>query len=230
MWIKICGLTDETGVKAALDARADAIGFVFFPPSPRHIEFDRAAMLAEPARGKAESVALTVDADDTLLDRLVATVKPDILQLHGTEPPARVSEVKARYSLPVMKALPVADATDLAAIELYRTAADRILFDAKPPKDATRPGGNGEAFDWSLLGEVDETLDYVLSGGLNLENIGEALKSADAANRPPWGVDVSSGVERAPGIKDPKRVAGFVEAVRKAATDGTDKLMAAQPA
>lgn len=230
MWIKICGLTDETGVSAALEARADAVGFVFFPPSPRDIAFDRAAALAEPARGRTEIVALTVNAEDAFLDRLVKALEPDVLQLHGTEDPERVAAVRARYRRPVMKALAVAETADLAAIPHYRTVADRILFDAKPPEDATRPGGNGEAFDWSLLGQVDQTLDYVLSGGLNPQNIGAALDAAHAAGRTPWGVDVSSGVEHAPGIKDPIRVAGFVDKVRSATADGSGTMMAAQPA
>jgi phosphoribosylanthranilate isomerase len=234
MWIKICGLTDEAGVAAARDAKADAIGFVFFPPSPRHIAFARAAALAEsvrgPSRGKAEIVALTVNAEDAFLDELVATVRPDVLQLHGSETPERVAALKARFDLPVMKALLIAEKSDLDAIAAYCDVADRILFDAKPPKDATRPGGNGEAFDWTLLGHVDKSIDYVLSGGLNADNVADALAIAKKAGRMPWGVDVSSGVEDAPGLKNAGRVAQFAKAVRALLEDEPGQIAAAKTA
>lgn len=209
--IKICGLRTDEAVAAALDGGASHVGFIFFPKSPRYIEPGEARRLAERARSRAKVVAVTVDLDDATLDDIVTVLSPDILQLHGKETPERVETVKARYGRPVMKALPVRTADDLAAIDGYRGIVDRFLFDAKPPEGAVLPGGNGVSFDWRLLDTLDGNVDYMLSGGLNAENIGEAL----AALRP-IGIDVSSGVERAPGIKDVARIAAFFEAVRAA--------------
>lgn len=207
--VKICGLSTAESVGAALKAGADMVGFVFFPPSPRAILPEPAAALAAPARGRAEVVALTVDMDDPGLDAVVAGFAPDWLQLHGNESPERVSELKARYGLKVMKAIGVRNAGDLAAVDRYRGLADRILFDAKPPKDADRPGGHGKTFDWRLLAGLAPRLPYMLSGGLDVANVAAALAATDAP-----GVDVSSGVERAPGVKDPDLIRAFVAAVR----------------
>lgn len=209
--IKICGLKTDAAVDAALAGGASHIGFIFFERSPRHVGLDEAARLRARAQHKAKSVAVTVDAYDAALDAIVSAMSPDMLQLHGKETPARVAEVKARYELPVMKAFSVSDEADLEAIAPYRGVADRFLFDARPPKGSDLPGGNGVAFDWRLLAALDPGLDYMLSGGLNAGNIGDALRQA----RPP-GIDISSGVESAPGVKDPALIAKFFEAVETA--------------
>jgi phosphoribosylanthranilate isomerase len=164
--------------------------------------------LREAAIGKAKAVAVTVDAGDTLLDEVVETMQPDMLQLHGSETPERVAELKARYGLPVMKALAVSAAADLGQIKLFVGIADRFLFDAKPPKGSELPGGNGVAFDWRILAGLDAGVDYMLSGGLNAANIGDALRLAN-----PPGLDISSGVESAPGVKDPALIEQFFRAV-----------------
>lgn len=209
--IKICGLKTPEAVAAALDAGASHVGFIFFPKSPRNVTPGEAGRLREAARGRAFAVAVTVDADDAFLDAIVASMRPDMLQLHGHETPARLAAVKARHRLPVMKALPVREASDLAALEPYRGIADRFLFDARPPAGAELPGGNGVAFDWRILAGLDPALDYMLSGGLNAANIGDALKIAS-----PPGIDVSSGVESAPGVKDRRLIDEFFRAVRTA--------------
>lgn len=210
--VKICGLSSPETVAAALDAGADLVGFVFFPKSPRHVSPEAARDLAAAARGRAGVVALTVDADDRQLDAIVETLHPDWLQLHGHEDAARVATVRARYGLPAMKALGIREAGDLAAAADYRGVADRLLFDAKPPRNAALPGGNGVAFDWNLLANIDPDLPFMLSGGLTIGNVGEAIRLTR-----PLGVDVSSGVESEPGVKDPARIAAFVAAARQAA-------------
>src|ERR1051325_6606584 len=195
--VKICGLRTPQALDAALESGADLVGFVFFPPSPRNLGLEAARMLGERVAGRAGKVALTVDAtDETLLD-IVNALKPDMLQLHGKETPERVVAVRRRFGLPVMKALPIAERADLAPIRLYDTVADRLIFDARAPREATRPGGLGKAFDWRLLENLDCAVPFMLSGGLDRSNIGEAI----AITRAP-AVDVSSGVERAPGEKD----------------------------
>lgn len=209
--IKICGLKTEDAVTAALEGGASHLGFIFFERSPRHLSVALASQLRQAARGRALAVAVTVDADDTTLDAIVSGMKPDLLQLHGEESPGRVSELKARYGLPVMKAFAVCDAEDLRQLSPYRGIADRFLLDAKPPAGADLPGGNGIAFDWTILTSLDADVDYMLSGGLNAGNIGAALQSAK-----PSGIDVSSGVERAPGEKDPERIHAFFRSVRAA--------------
>ncbi|MFD1331561.1 phosphoribosylanthranilate isomerase [Methylopila musalis] len=209
--IKICGLSDAATLDAALDAGADHVGFVSFPKSPRHVDVARAAELAARARGRAGVVLLTVDMGDDALDAAVADVAPDVLQLHGHETPERAAALKARHGLAVWKALPVSGPDDLAAVTLYAPVVDRVLFDARPPKGAALPGGNGVAFDWRLLDRLDPKLRFVLSGGLTPENVAQAL----AVVRAP-AVDVSSGVESAPGVKDPERIRAFVAAVRGA--------------
>lgn len=206
--IKMCGLKTDATLDAALAGGASHVGFIFFPKSPRNIEPTEAGRLRVAARGKAKAVAVTVDADDDLLDRIVSAMAPDMLQLHGSETPERVAAVKARYGLPVVKAFSVREAADLKAIEPYRGIADRFLFDARPPKGSELPGGNGIAFDWSLLAAIPVGTAYFLSGGLNAGNIGEALRVAD-----PPAIDISSGVESAPGVKDPALIQSFFRAV-----------------
>jgi phosphoribosylanthranilate isomerase len=210
--IKICGLSTEETLDAALDAGADMVGLVFFPKSPRFIGLDRAAAIAGRARGRAEVVALSVDMDDDAMAALVETVKPDWLQLHGRETPERVAALKARFGRKVMKAIHVSETSDLAAAAAYAAVADRLLLDAKPPKDAILPGGNGAPFDWTILRGFDPGVVWLLSGGLDPENVGEALRVSGAP-----GVDVSSGVETAPGKKSPDLIRAFIRAARGAA-------------
>lgn len=207
--IKICGLKTAEALDAALDGGASHVGFIFFPKSPRNIAPEEAGRLRRAALGRARAVAVTVDADDALLDTIVAAMVPDMLQLHGKESPTRVAEVKARYGLPVMKAFSVSAAADVAVAEAYRGVADRMLFDARPPKGAELPGGNGVPFDWRILDGYRG--DYFLSGGLTPQNVGAAIRLLD-----PPGLDVSSGVESAPGEKDIGLIAAFFAAVRAA--------------
>ena len=207
--VKICGLSTRETLEAALEAGADMVGFVFFPPSPRHLGLDVARGLGEALKRGGVRVALTVDADDATLAGIVEVINPDILQLHGHESPARVADIKRKFSREVMKALPVARASDLAALPNYAAVADRILFDARPPKGATRPGGLGAVFDWRLLENLDLKLPFMVSGGLDAGNVADALRLTRAA-----GVDVSSGVERAPGVKDVGMIGEFIRAVR----------------
>jgi phosphoribosylanthranilate isomerase len=209
--VKICGLSTLEALDVALDAGADMVGFVFFPPSPRNLSFKNAAALESRVRGRALKVALCVDADDTFLSLVVDALGPDILQLHGSESPLRVAAIKARFGLPVIKAIAVESKGDLAAIARYAAVADRLLFDALPPREATRPGGLGKTFDWHLLESIAPGVPYMLSGGLDAGNVGEALRITRAP-----GVDVSSGVERAPGEKDPDKIRAFVRAARAA--------------
>lgn len=209
--VKICGISTPDTLDAALDAGADLVGFVFFPASPRHIALDQARRLGTRVQGRAGKVALSVDADDTMLATIVEALRPDLLQLHGGETPERVSAVKQRFRLPVMKALAIAQPGDLAAVAHYATIADRLLFDARPPREATRPGGLGQPFDWRLLAGLDLDIPFMLSGGLDANNVAEALRTTHAP-----GVDVSSGVERAPGAKDPDRIRAFIGAARAA--------------
>lgn len=209
--VKICGLKTVDAIDAALAGGASHVGFIFFGKSPRNVTPEEAGRLRQAAKGGAKAVAVTVDADDAFLDEIVAAMEPDMLQLHGSETPERVAAVKARTGLPVMKALAVSEAADLAAIAPYLGIADRFLFDARPPKDAVLPGGNGVAFDWRLLATLDPGVDYMLSGGLDAANVGDALRLAN-----PPGLDVSSGVESAPGVKDTALIAEFMNAVRTA--------------
>ncbi len=209
--IKICGLSTPATLETALDAGVEMVGFVFFPPSPRHIETSSARALCAIAGARALKVALSVDATDDYLDEVVAALKPDILQLHGRETPQRVAQLRARFGLPVMKALGVSVEADFAALSVYEEVADQMLFDAKPPKDATRPGGNGHAFDWSLLANRDFHRPWMLSGGLNCETVEAAIM----ATRPP-GIDVSSGVESSPGVKDSALIETFMARARAA--------------
>ena len=202
--VKYCGLSRPEDVSAAAAARAAYVGFVFFPPSPRHLAVDRAAALALSVPPGVVKVALTVDADDAALDALLAQVPVDMLQLHGSETPARVAAVKARSRLPVMKAVGVSGAGDLAALDTYAQVADQILVDAKPPKDGPLPGGNGLAFDWRLIAGRRWPVPWMLAGGLTPANLGEAVALTGARQ-----VDVSSGVERDKGVKDAGLIAAF---------------------
>lgn len=207
--VKICGLKTADALDAALDGGADYVGLVFFQKSPRNIDMGTAAQLSARARGRAKTVALTVDAQDDLFHAIIAKVAPDLLQLHGSEAPERVAQVRERFGLPVIKALGISSAADVAAAARYR-AADLVLFDAKPIPDADRPGGNGVPFDWRVLEGVTAG-SFMLSGGLTPENVVEAI----ALTRPA-AVDVSSGVESAPGIKDTARIRRFLRAVKTA--------------
>jgi len=210
--VKICGLSTPETLDAALDAGADMVGFVFFPPSPRHLQFDVARALGQRVRGRAQKVALTVDADPAFLQSIVEALGPDILQLHGAESVAQITAIRRKFGLPVMKAVPIAVKEDLARIGTYATVADRLLFDARAPRDATRPGGLGNTFDWHLLKNVRSGVPFMLSGGLDATNIVDALRITRAT-----GIDVSSGVERAPGVKDVDKIIAFVRAARRAA-------------
>jgi phosphoribosylanthranilate isomerase len=204
--VKICGLKTEPALEAALAGGADYIGLVFFAPSPRALGLERARSLAGAARrAGTKVVALLVDADDRLIDGVVSAAEPDILQLHGSETPARVGEIGRRWGRAVMKAIPVAAAGDAEAALRYAETADLILFDARAPADATRPGGNGAAFPWHLLGDVKDKVAYMLSGGLTADNVAEAIKLTGARI-----VDVSSGVESQPGEKDPLLIERFL--------------------
>jgi phosphoribosylanthranilate isomerase len=213
--VKICGIKDLAAMDAALNAGADLVGLVFFPPSPRAVTMDLAAKLAARARGRALVTALTVDADDELLAEIIEHAEPDLLQLHGGESVKRVVEIRTRFGRPVMKAIAVAEAADLRIVPDYEAVADRILFDARPPKDASRPGGHGRAFDWTLLARLARKKPMMLSGGLTPENVAEAIRIVQ-----PDAVDVSSGVERAPGEKDMEKIRDFVKAARSAAALG----------
>ncbi|MEA3078981.1 MAG: phosphoribosylanthranilate isomerase [Sphingomonadales bacterium] len=207
--VKICGLKTPDALDAALDAGADMVGFVFFPPSPRNLGIEAARALGERVQGRAKKVALSVDATDAELDRVVEALRPDMLQLHGKETPERVAAVRTRFHLPVMKALPIEARADLAPIRIYEKVADWLLFDARAPREATRPGGLGKTFDWTLLENLDLKIPFMLSGGLDAANVAEALR----VTHPP-AVDVSSGVERAPGEKDPDKIREFIRAAR----------------
>ncbi|MEA2987252.1 MAG: phosphoribosylanthranilate isomerase [Alphaproteobacteria bacterium] len=209
--VKICGLMSPEALDVALDAGADQVGFVFFAPSPRNLAYGAARALGERVKGRADKVALTVDATDEMLGEIVEALRPDMLQLHGHEAPERVVAVRKKFGLPVMKALPIEDRASLSPIRLYANVADKIIFDARAPRDATRPGGLGTPFDWRLLEDVDPGIPFMLSGGLDASNVADALSITRAP-----GVDVSSGVERSPGEKDPEKIRAFVRAARQA--------------
>ncbi|MBS0124569.1 phosphoribosylanthranilate isomerase [Thetidibacter halocola] len=209
--VKICGLTRAEDVAAVAAAGAAYAGFVFFPKSPRNVTPEQARTLALLAPPGLAKVALVVDADDATLDAITRAVPLDMLQLHGHETPERVQAVRARYGLPVMKAVGVAEEADLPSIGLYAQVADQILIDAKPPKGADLPGGNGLAFDWRLIAGKRWAKPWMLAGGLTPETVAEAVAMTGARQ-----VDVSSGVESAPGLKDAARIAAFVQAAQGA--------------
>jgi len=214
--VKICGLSTRETLDVALGAGADMVGFVFFPPSPRHLSLEMARELGRQAKGRASKVALTVDADDATLANIVEALQPDILQLHGKETVARLRDIKQKFGLPVMKAIAVETSADLASLPGYAVVADRILFDARAPKGATRPGGLGSVFDWHVLEKLDLKPPFMVSGGLNAANVTEAVRITRAG-----GVDISSGVERAPGIKNPEMIGAFIRAARMIDNDAT---------
>lgn len=207
--VKICGLREARHVDAAVAAGAGLTGFVFFPPSPRNVSIEEAASLTARVPESVRKVALTVDADDDLLARIVAGAGIDTVQLHGSETPARVDHVRKAFGLPVIKALPISSADDVAAARIFEGHADMLLFDAKPPKDATRPGGNAESFDWTLLQGIDFQVPWLLAGGLDASNVARALSITGAPM-----VDVSSGVEDAPGQKSTQKIRDFIAAVQ----------------
>ncbi|MDB5649367.1 MAG: phosphoribosylanthranilate isomerase [Hyphomicrobiales bacterium] len=209
--VKICGLSTPATLRAALGSGADLVGFVFFAKSPRNVSLETAEKLAELTGTRAVKVALTVDADDHTLAQIVARAQPDMLQLHGHESPARVAQIRAQFGLPVIKAIGVSSAADLKEVAAYSAVADRLLFDAKPPAGADLPGGNGLAFDWQLLRDLALPVPFMLSGGLDAENVAEAARQTGAA-----AVDVSSGVETAPGRKDATKITAFIAALRRA--------------
>ena len=209
--VKICGLSTRETLDVALESGADMVGFVFFPPSPRHLGLETARDLGRQAKGRASKAALTVDADDATLANIVEALQPNILQLHGRETVARLRDIKQKFGLQVMKAIAVETPADLAPLPGYAAVADSILFDARAPREATRPGGLGAVFDWHVLENLDLKLPFLVSGGLNAENVAQAIRLTRAG-----GVDVSSGVERAPGVKDPEMIRAFIRAARAA--------------
>ena len=208
--IKICGLTTPDTLAAALEAGADFMGAVVFPKSPRHIAPDAAASLFERARGRAKIVAVTVDADDALLAEIARLLSPDFIQLHGSETPARAERVRAVTGAGVIKALPIRHGDDFAGADEWDYHADHLMFDAKPPEGSVLPGGVGHSFDWTLLSDRMFRHPWFLAGGLDPDNVAEALRITGAPM-----VDVSSGVESAPGVKDAGRIAAFIQNARR---------------
>src|SRR3954452_18623778 len=207
--VKICGLSTRETLDAAIAAGADMAGCVFSPPSPRHLSLEKARELGRQAQGRVVKAALTVDADDATLENIIDALQPDLLQLHGRESVARLRDIKQKFGLPVMKVLAIETAADLAGLPGYAAVADRILFDARAPKHATRPGGLGAAFDWHVLENLALEIPFMVSGGLHAGNVAEALRVSRSG-----GVDVSSGVESTLGIKDPDMIRAFIRAVR----------------
>jgi phosphoribosylanthranilate isomerase len=207
---KICGLTTPEAVKAALDGGAAYVGFVFFPKSPRNLDPETARRLAQPARGRVQICAVTVDPTDVELDVIARVLQPDLIQVHGREDPGRVGAIAQRTGAGVIKALPVSEAADLDAARAFDGIARHLMFDAKPARDATRPGGVGARFDWSLLAGRRFERPWFLAGGLDPWNLAEAVSASGAPI-----VDVSSGVERGPGLKDPALISAFLEAVKR---------------
>ena len=210
--IKICGLSTPGTLDVALGAGADMVGFVRFPKSPRHVSLDLGHKLSLQARGRAQRVVLLVNPGDEDVAQAIEALNPDLIQLHGSESPERVAEIRSMVRRPVMKALGIAEAADLQALQPYTGGVDRILLDAKPPRTADAlPGGNGIAFDWRLLNGLDRKVSFMLSGGLDPDNVAEAIRLTK-----PQAVDVSSGVESGPGLKDPARIEAFIRAARTA--------------
>jgi phosphoribosylanthranilate isomerase len=218
--VKICGLSDAAGLGAALDAGADMVGFVFFEASPRHLWLHQARALGAQVAGRAQKVALTVDADDAALAAVIEALSPDLLQMHGRESLERVAYVRTRFGLPVMRAIALATTADLTKVAQFDAVADYLLFDARAPDESSRPGGNGDAFDWSLLHGLKARKPWLLAGGLHSENVARAMRETGAR-----GFDVSSGVETGLGRKDPAKIARFVAQARAAG----ETLGSAQP-
>ena len=208
---KICGLSDRPAIDAAVAGGAGFLGFLFFPASPRNIDANAAARLAAPARAKAKVVAVTVDPDNALLERLVAILAPDFIQLHGKESPARVADIRRQVPCGLIKVVPVSEAADLEGARDYDGLVDHLMFDAKTPPGAALPGGMGARFDWTIMAGRRFERPWFLAGGLDPWNVGEALRLSGAPM-----VDVSSGVERGAGLKDPALIGAFLEAVRRA--------------
>jgi phosphoribosylanthranilate isomerase len=209
--VKICGVSTSEAVRAALDGGASYLGFVFFPKSPRNLTMDAARRLAEPVRNRAKVVALLVDPSDTEVDEVARGLAPDLIQLHGGEGPARTREIALRAGVGVVKALAVSEAADLQRAADYDSLVEHLMFDAKPPKDSPTPGGTGHRIDWSLLARRRFSRPWFLAGGLDPWNIAEAVQQSGAPM-----VDVSSGVERGPGLKDPALITAFLDAARRA--------------
>ena len=210
--VKICGLATQAGLDAALACGADMAGFVFFDKSTRHVSLELAANLGRRAARRTCKVLVTVDAGDALLAAAIKALDPGLLQLHGSETPERVAAIRARFALPVMKAIGIFEPADLALVPVFDGVADYLLFDAKAPFAGGQPGGSGTSFDWSLLGMIETKKPWLLAGGLDATNVADALAQTGAP-----GVDVSSGVENAPGVKDANKIAAFIAAVRGAA-------------
>jgi phosphoribosylanthranilate isomerase len=208
--VKICGVRTPAILDAAVNAGADLVGLVFFAKSPRNLTIEQASGLADAARGRVETVVVLVDSDDAAVDEIVREVRPDILQLHGQETPERVAAIKQRTGRPVFKAIAVSEPADVSRAEAYAGIADQILFDAKAGPDAALPGGNGIAFDWTVLASARSP--FALSGGLDARNVAQAIRLTGASL-----VDVSSGVETAPGEKDADLINQFIQAVRSSA-------------
>jgi phosphoribosylanthranilate isomerase len=211
--VKTCGLSDKRAIDAALAGGARYLGFVFFPPSPRNVAPAEVAALVAALPEGVSTVGVTVDPDDALLDKILSAVRVDYFQLHGNESPERAQAIRQRTGCGVIKAIKVSEAAEIGAAEAYREATDMVLFDAKPPPDAAHPGGNARAFDWSLFQIVPPppSMKWLLSGGLTVDNVAEAIKIAGAR-----AVDVSSGIESAPGRKDPNKIRAFLDAVATA--------------
>ncbi|GAA0784735.1 phosphoribosylanthranilate isomerase [Roseibium denhamense] len=209
--VKICGLSTEETMEAALDAGADMVGLMFFPKSPRHVSLTEACKLADMARGRAEIVAVTVNMDLDGLSRIKELVGPDTFQFHGSETPESLAAAKVMHGTKVMKAISISEKADLEQAHYYAIVADRILFDAKPPKDSVLPGGNGVSFDWTVLKDLDLPKPFMLSGGLKMDNVAEAIRLSGARE-----IDLSSGVEREKGVKDPDLIRAFMAAVKGA--------------
>ena len=207
--VKICGLRDQAAVEGAVTAGANYVGFVFFPKSPRNVTIEQASVLAGNVPVGVAKVGLFVDPDNAQLDKTLAVVPLDFIQLHGDESPERVTEVRTRYGLPVMKALGIADASDLAALDVYAQVADQLLVDTKAPKNTDRPGGNGAAFDWTLIAKRRWAVPWMLAGGLTKDNVAQAIAATGAQQ-----IDLSSGVETAPGVKSDKLMLEFIAAAR----------------
>lgn len=209
--IKICGISTPLVLETAIEAGADMVGFMHFPRSPRYVDMDALAQLISEARGRVETAVVLVNPDNTLVAQ-IAALGPDWIQLHGQESPHRVEAIRAEAGVPIIKAIAIGSADDVAAVSGFTDVADRLLLDAKPPKHADRPGGLGVAFDWELLKALDRELPFMLSGGLTPDTVGRAIKQVN-----PFGVDVSSGVETAPGAKDAGLIRSFIDAARAAA-------------
>jgi phosphoribosylanthranilate isomerase len=207
--VKICGINSAEAADAAARANADFAGLMFHPKSPRHVMPEAARALAQRLRGRVRLVGVIVDPRDEDIVHVMNNAVPDFLQLHGSESPARVVEIRAKFGLPVIKVLPIADASDFASLPAYEDAADMLMFDTKPPANADRTGGHGVAFDWQLLRERTISRPWFLAGGLNAQNVARAIAASNAP-----GVDVSSGVETSPGVKSPELIQSFVASAR----------------